>query len=156
MDIKKKIIRYQQKHIKDEISIDGLGNSNFTNTSSSLFMAENNNGDVCISDSHAHAVVVVDKMGRVRFRTPAKRKKRFVPNGMVTDALGQIIVTDLLNNCHHVLDQNGQFLRCVDNCGLMAPCGLSVDSKGRLWVVCGEVEIKVIKYQQEQSFCMTS
>ena len=98
-------------------------------------MSENNNGDICVSDTSANTVVVVDKTGRVRFRYDGKqafREKTFVPKGIVTDKFSQIIVADYNNNCLHILDQNGQFLICVDKCGLEKPHELSVDSKGRL------------------------
>ncbi|XP_078330161.1 uncharacterized protein LOC111117609 [Crassostrea virginica] len=150
---KKKIIRYQGKNKKQEISNDEQGNPIFKNGPYSLYMSENNNGDVCVSDPEAVAVVVVDKTGRVRFRydgTPARREKSFDPRDIVTDALSQIIVTDINNDCLHILDQNGQFLRCVDDCGLEKPLGLSVDSEGRLWVGSwGSEEIKVIEYLQK-------
>nr|XP_022311589.1 uncharacterized protein LOC111116857 [Crassostrea virginica] len=149
-----KIIRYQGKNIKQEISNDGQGNSFFKDGGCFLFMSENNNGDVCVSDVNADTVVVVDKTGRVRFRydgTPARREKSFDPRGIVTDALSQIIVTDYNNHCLHILDQNGQFLRCVDNCGLKEPYRLSVDSEGRLWVGSWRSgEIKVIEYLQNK------
>nr|XP_022311986.1 tripartite motif-containing protein 3-like isoform X2 [Crassostrea virginica]XP_022311987.1 tripartite motif-containing protein 3-like isoform X2 [Crassostrea virginica]XP_022311988.1 tripartite motif-containing protein 3-like isoform X2 [Crassostrea virginica] len=150
---KHKIIRYQGQNIKREINKDGQGNPIFKDGFFSLFMSENNNGDVCVSDPNAGTVVVVDKTGRVRFRydgTPASREKAFSPRGIVTDALNQIIVADYNNNCLHILDQNGQFLRCVDDCGLEHPFGLSVDSKGRLWVGFVDTgEIKVIQYLEQ-------
>ena len=31
-------------------------------------MSENNNGDICVSDTIANTVIVIDKTGRVRFR----------------------------------------------------------------------------------------
>nr|XP_022312018.1 uncharacterized protein LOC111117240 [Crassostrea virginica] len=102
-----------------------------------LFMSESNNGDVCVSDTTAY-IVVVDKTGRVRFRydgTPARRENPFGPAGIVTDGLSQIIVADISSACLHILDQNGQFIRCVDDCGLEIPLALSVDSAGRLWFV---------------------
>ncbi|XP_078330447.1 uncharacterized protein LOC144624493 [Crassostrea virginica] len=114
-----------------------------------LFMSENNNRDVCVSDRNADTVVVVDNTGKVRFRyngTQARREKSFAPRDIVTDALSQIIVADNNNNCLHILDQNGKFLRCVEDCELTNLSGLSVDSEGRLWVVCDNGEIKVIKY----------
>ncbi|XP_078328004.1 uncharacterized protein LOC144623463 [Crassostrea virginica] len=145
-----KIIRYKGKNIKQEISNDGEGNPIFKEGSFLLFISENNNGDICVSDLNDDTVVVVDKTGRVRFRydgTPAKREESFGPRGIVTDALSQIIVTDIENNCLHILDQNGQFLRCVDECGLKDPYGLSVDSEGRVWVGLFDTgEIKVIEY----------
>nr|XP_022311684.1 tripartite motif-containing protein 3-like [Crassostrea virginica]XP_022311685.1 tripartite motif-containing protein 3-like [Crassostrea virginica]XP_022311686.1 tripartite motif-containing protein 3-like [Crassostrea virginica] len=147
---KNKIIRYEGKGIKQDINNDGQGNPIFKDGEYPLYMSENNNGDVCVSDVNADTVVVVDKTGRVRFRydgAPARREKSFDPRGIVTDALSQIIVTDYNNDCLHVLDQDGQFLRCVDDCGLEKPVRLSVDSEGRLWVVSGKSgEIKVIEY----------
>nr|XP_022312469.1 tripartite motif-containing protein 2-like [Crassostrea virginica] len=147
-----KLIRYEGKNIKQEISKEGQGNPIFKCGFYSLFMSENNNGDVCVSDLNANTVVVVDKTGKVRFRydgKPARKETIFGPAGIVTDALSQIIVTDYNNNCLHILDQNGQFLRCVDDCGLEEPGELSVDSEGRLWVgLWKSGEIKVIEYLQ--------
>ena len=114
-----------------------------------MFMSENNNGDVCVSDRNADTVVVVDNTGKVRFRyngTQARKEKSFDPRDIVTDALSQIIVADINNNCVHILDQNGQFLRCVEDFELKNLSGLSVDNEGRLWVGCDKGEIKVIKY----------
>ncbi|XP_078328814.1 uncharacterized protein LOC111111011 [Crassostrea virginica] len=148
-DTKNKIIRYQGQNIKQEINKDEQGNPIFKDGGKSLFMSENNNGDVCVSDVNTDTVVVVDKTGRVRFRydgTPARREKSFRPRGIVTDALSQIIVIDNSNACLHILDQNGQFLRCVDDCGLKGPHVLSADSEGRLWVRCDRRKIKVIQY----------
>ena len=145
-----KIMRFQGKNIRQEISIDGQGNPIFKDGEYLLYMSENNNGDVCVSDLNAETVVVVDKTGSVRFRydgTPARRGKSFEPRGIVTDSLSQIIVTDVNNDCLHILDQNGQFLRCVNDYGLEEPYDLSVDSKGRLWVgLSGTGKIKVIEY----------
>nr|XP_022312068.1 uncharacterized protein LOC111117298 [Crassostrea virginica]XP_022312069.1 uncharacterized protein LOC111117298 [Crassostrea virginica] len=151
---KNKIIRYQGENIKQEINNDGEGNSIFKDGEYALFISENNNGDVCVSDFKACTLVVVDNTGKVRFRydgTPARREKSFGPADTVTDALDQIIVTDFNNDCLHILDQNGQFLRCVDDCGLEGPVGLSVDSEGRLWVGSFKTgEIKVIEYLQNK------
>nr|XP_022304805.1 uncharacterized protein LOC111111908 [Crassostrea virginica] len=150
---KNKIIRYQGQSIKQEINKDRQGNPIFKDGTCSLFMSENNNGDVCVSDLNANTVVVVDNTGRVRFRydgTPARILKSFTPRYIVTDALSQIILTDIDNNCLHILDQNGQFLRCVDVCGLKKPRGLSVDSEGRLWVgLLDTGQIKIIKYLEQ-------
>ena len=101
LQIKHKIIRYQGKNIKQEISKEGQGNPIFKDGDYLLFMSENNNGDVCVSDLNADTVVVVDKTGRVRFRydgTPARREKSFDPRGIVTDSSSQITVTNIDNN----------------------------------------------------------
>nr|XP_022307781.1 uncharacterized protein LOC111113782 [Crassostrea virginica] len=150
---KNKIIRYQGQNIKQEIYKDGQGNPIFKDGDYSMFMSENNNRDVCISDVNADTVADVDKTGRIRFQydgSPARREWLFRPREIVTDALSQIIVSDNNNNCLHILDQNGQFLRCVDNCGLEGPYGLSVDSEGRLWVgLLYTGVIKVINYMEQ-------
>ncbi|XP_078309522.1 uncharacterized protein LOC144617928 [Crassostrea virginica] len=112
-------------------------------------ITENTNGDICVSDWNAKTVTMVDRTGRVRFRydgTPTGIKKSFDPIGIVTDSLSQIIVSDFKNDCIHIIDKNGKFLKCVENCGLHKPWILSVDSEGRLWVALAvEDAIKVIK-----------
>jgi sugar lactone lactonase YvrE len=144
----RKIVLYQGHTVTQEIDRDEDGEPIYKGGNYPLFVVENNNGDVCASDANAYTVVVVNKSGRVRFRydgTPARRKKSFNPAHIVTDSMSQIIVADWNNACLHILDQNGQFLRCVDNCGLDNPQGLSVDSEGRLWVGLFESgEVKVI------------
>ncbi|XP_078330456.1 uncharacterized protein LOC144624498 [Crassostrea virginica] len=125
---KNKIVRYQVQNIKQEINNDGQGNPIFKDGSNPLYMSENKNGDVCVSDRNANTVVVVDKTGKVRFRydgTPARREKLFAPRYIVTDALSQIIVADIDNNCLHILNQNGQFLKCVGDCGIERPLALT-------------------------------
>ncbi|XP_061186767.1 uncharacterized protein LOC133194882 [Saccostrea echinata] len=145
-----KIVRYQGQKVVNEIFKDENEKPIYGSGKYMLFVEENNNEDICVSDRNADTVVVVDKTGRVRFRfdgTPAKRKETFDPNELVTDSLSQIIVTDWRNNCLHILDQDGQFLKCVDNCDLSNPRGLSLDNEGRLWVgLYGKGEVKVIEY----------
>ena len=144
-----KIIRYQGQNLKQEINKDGHGNPIFKDGDYSLYMSENNNLDVCVSDVNADTVIVVKKSGKVRFRYDGKLANRamsFGPRGIVTDSLSHIIMTDYNNDCLHILDQYGQFLRCVDDIGLKNPSELSVDNKGRLWVGCDRGEIKVVKY----------
>ena len=146
---KNKIISCKVNNIKQEIYNNEQGEPIFKNGIGKLYMSENNNGDICVSDTNANTVVGVDNTGRVRFQydgTPARRWNLFAPRGIVTDALSQIIVADYNNNCLHILDQNGRFLRCVDKCGLEKPHGLSVDSEGRLWVGCESGKVKVIEH----------
>ncbi|XP_062568368.1 uncharacterized protein LOC134230556 [Saccostrea cucullata] len=148
-----KIICYQGKTMNQEIYKDEHGNTIFKEGYTMLIsLAENNNGDICVTDFNADIMVVVDKTGRVRFRydgTPPRREKSFNPRYIVTDSNSHIIVADYNNACLHILDQDGQFLGCVDNCGLDKPSGLSVDSEGRLWVgLCDSGEIKVIQYMK--------
>ncbi|XP_048740315.2 uncharacterized protein LOC125654398 [Ostrea edulis] len=148
----RKIVRYQGHTVKQEIYRLEDGEPIYKGGKYAVFVEENNNGDICTSDGNADTVVVMNKSGSVRFRydgTPANRKKSFNPVHIVTDSMSQIIVADLNNDCLHILDQNGQFLRCVDNCGLDEPHGLTVDSEGRLWIgLYKSGEVKVIQYMK--------
>ncbi|XP_062581661.1 tripartite motif-containing protein 2-like [Saccostrea cucullata] len=145
-----KIVRYQGQTAIQEIDKYDWGQNVFKGGVGGVFVKENNNGDICACDRDASTVIVIDKTGRVRFRydgTPARRNKPFQPRRIATDSLRQIIIADFSNDCLHILDQNGQFLRCIDNCELQSPVGLSVDSVGRLWVGSfNSGEMKVIQY----------
>ncbi|XP_062581655.1 uncharacterized protein LOC134243427 isoform X2 [Saccostrea cucullata] len=132
-----KIVRYQGQTATQEIDKDDRGQNIFKDGEYGVSVKENNNGDICASDMDAETVIVMDKTGRVRFRydgTPARRNNPFRPMDIATDPLSQIITSDVNNDCLHILDQNGEFLGCVDNCGLVNPVGLSVDTKGSLWI----------------------
>ncbi|XP_061183320.1 uncharacterized protein LOC133191589 [Saccostrea echinata] len=149
----RKIVRYQGQRVTQEIDKDEHGDPIYQGGAYAVFVVENNNGDVVASDVNADTVVVVvDRTGKVRFRynnEPPGGKKSFGPSQIVTDSIGHIIVGDEFNDCLNILDQNGQFLRCVDNCELHVPGGLSVDSEGRLWVgLCDSREVKVIQYMK--------
>jgi hypothetical protein len=138
--------------MKQEIDKNEDGKPIYEGGKFTLYITENNNEDICASNSNAGAMLVVCKSGKVRFRysgAPAIKKKPFIPTHIATDAMSQIIVADYTNACLHILDRNGQFLRCVDNCGLEGHSGLSVDSEGRLWVgLYHSGEIKVIQYMK--------
>jgi sugar lactone lactonase YvrE len=145
-----KIVRYQGDTVIQEIYRDDNGKSIFDGGEYALCLAENTNGDICTSNGNAEIVIAVDQSGKIRFRydgTPAKREKPFTPTCIVTDSLGRIIVADYSNDCFHILDPDGEFLGCVENCSLEGHNGLSVDSEGRLWVgYYDSGEVKVIEY----------
>lgn len=144
-----KLVQYQEQTVKQEIYKDKGGNPIFRGL---LYLAENNNGDICVSDTGASAVLVADRTGSIRFRydgSPAKKRAPFLPRQIVTDSISQIIVTDENNDCLHILDQNGQFLKCVEDCGLDKPIGLGLDDGGKLWVTLrGSNVLKVIEYMK--------
>lgn len=148
----KKIIRYHEKKITQEIHKDENGKPIFEEGKirHALYIVENNNGDVCISDDNAGVIIVVNLAGKVRFRyngKPARKNNQFSPRNIVTDSLSQIIVADNGNSCLHILDQDGQFIKCVDNCELDNVHALSVDGEGRLWAgLFKSGIIKVIQY----------
>ncbi|XP_052691536.1 E3 ubiquitin-protein ligase TRIM71-like [Crassostrea angulata] len=114
-----------------------------------LYITENINGDVGVSDYYNDAVVVVDKSGQHRFSYTGQRSG-FTPQGICTDVLGHILVCDGISNTVHLLDQDGQFLSLlrtpqqgVEN---MYPRSVCVDDEQYMWV--GELDniVKVYKY----------
>lgn len=144
------VLRYEGQEIMQTIDNDEYGNPIFKEGRYTLFLTENNNEDICVTDLNKQIVIVLDKTGRVRFQydgTPAM-KENFNPRCIVTDSLGHIIVADIGNNCLHILSQDRQFIRCISNCGLDKPYGLSLDKKERLWVGLQTGQIKVIQYLQ--------
>jgi sugar lactone lactonase YvrE len=133
-----------------EIDKDEHGDPIYKGGNNALFVTENHNDDIVASDLNADTLVAVDKSGRVRFRyndKPPGGQQAFSPRQIVTDSMGRIIVADHHNDCLHILDQSGRFLKCIDFYSNDGPYGLSVDSEGRLWVGMRESGgIKVIQY----------
>lgn len=145
-----KMIRYEENHISQVIEKNEDGKSIFLEGICKLYVTENENGDVCVSDTNASLVIVLDITGRVRFRydgSEAKIKGPFNPSCLVTHSSGQTIITDNSNLCLHILDRNGTFLSCLDCFGQHRCYGLSVDMEGRLWLAFNYTnEIKVLNF----------
>ena len=149
MSERNKIVYYRGEEITMEIDKDEHGNHIFRNGNDMLHVTKNINRDICVTDENAKTVVVMNSEGRVRFRYNGIRERSFEPRCIVTDSLGQILVTELAFQCIHILSQDCILLRCVENCNLDTPCALSVDNKGRMWVgLYYKGNIKVIQYQK--------
>ncbi|XP_062607761.1 uncharacterized protein LOC134269572 [Saccostrea cucullata] len=135
--------------LKKEIQFDDNKKSLFSVGRNNMYITENGNGDICVSDWNASAVIVTKKSGEFRFRytgSLSRSYKEFYPHGIDTDNYCRILVVDRNNDCVHVVDRNGKFLRYI-NCSLKDPFVLSIDSDENLWV--GENSescIKIIKY----------
>lgn len=134
--------------LKQEIQFDNTGKPLFLPGRNNMYICENGNGDICVSDWNARAVIVMKKSGEFRFRytgSDSTNIKNFYPHGIATDSSCRILVADRDNNCVRVIDRNGTFLRYI-KCGLKDPFALSLDSEENIWV--GECEnncIKIIK-----------
>lgn len=117
---------------------------------SNKYVTENKNLDICIADDEFGAVVVVNKDGEFRFTytgPPSSRKGSFHPFGITTDSQSRIIIANRNDDCIHIINQDGQFLRHVDNCYLYTQWGLCIDTADNLFVAeyyTGKV--KIIQY----------
>ncbi|XP_062602765.1 uncharacterized protein LOC134264489, partial [Saccostrea cucullata] len=102
-----------------------------------LYITENRNGDVIVSDVD-RGVVVTDRDGNYRFTYTGRTSGSGLwPHGVCTDALSHILLCDDITGSVQMLDSEGHYLSEIQTSlhGIDSPWGLSYDDDTHLlWV----------------------
>lgn len=92
--------------------------------------------NICVTDSTANAVVIVDHAGQFRLNYPGFFSKVDLSQ---LESPQKVISTDWHNDaeygtCIYISDQDGKFLRCIGLPYFHCPWGVYVDTKDNLFM----------------------
>ncbi|XP_062619234.1 uncharacterized protein LOC134280794 [Saccostrea cucullata] len=109
-DKQSKVVRYSDFTEKQTIQLDDKNEPLFL-SGTPKYITVNKNLDICVADSGAYAVVVVNKVGKLRFRYTAcnqasNTRKYLYSRGIITDSQNNILIADSFNDNIHILNQD--------------------------------------------------
>ena len=78
-------------------------------------------------------VITVGSDYKLRYEYKGQGDRTFTPEGMCTDKMGHVLITDYYNHRVHILDQGGQFIQYILN-EEHEPITIDVNSEGYVWV----------------------
>lgn len=133
--------------IKDTIEKDKNNDNLYRNP---VFITENNNGDIVVSDLN-RCLVVRDRGGKHRFSyTGHPIESGLSPCGTCTDVFSNILVCDIRTNTVQIIDKDGTFMYFIltESNGISEPWGLCCDIISHLlWVGSKSTnKVKVFRY----------
>eukprot|EP00105_Crassostrea_gigas_P001662 XP_011413917.1 PREDICTED: E3 ubiquitin-protein ligase TRIM36-like [Crassostrea gigas] len=115
-----------------------------------VYITENVNGDIIVTDWEKKAVIAVDRLGIFRYSYSGKDSD-FRALSVATDSVGHVIVTGGVGKKISMLDRDGRFLRyIIPEGGIKDPRGVCVLGDGEMMVgECLTGIAKRIKYLEE-------
>lgn len=103
--ISPKVVRYCGTTEKQTIQFNDDGQALYS-CGLDKSLAENTNFDICVADKAAHAVVVVNQDGKLKYRYTGQctSEKSFDPNGIATDSQSRVLIAASWDRSIHILD----------------------------------------------------
>lgn len=137
--------------VKDTIEKDKNNDNLYKNP---MFITENNNGDIVVSDLN-RCLVVTDRGGEHRFSyTGHPTGSGLTPCGICTDIFSNILVCDKRTNTVQMIDKDGTFMYFLltESDGIFKPWGLCYDIISHLlWVGSDSNNVvKIFRYINRQ------
>ncbi|XP_061185529.1 uncharacterized protein LOC133193584 [Saccostrea echinata] len=123
-----------------------------------IYLTENRNGDVIVSDWKLEALVVTERGGRYRFSYTGLSGYSLHPRGICTDALSRILVCDSYTNTVELIDQNGNFLSKIltQQDGLHFFCSLGFDDRTHLLWIGSDFDNTMVIYRYTNKDTLTA
>lgn len=115
-----------------------------------LFICENKNGDIGVTERYKSCVIAVKKNGQKRFEYSGHLRSssytEFEFAGIGSDSRCNFMISDPKNYTLHLVDWQGKFLFYVFPGEIIAPMALCVDEEDRVWVTEARGTIRIITY----------